>query len=64
MRGPGGVAGGGARGVWREEAVWDCELSDLRLVVDAGRKNVSSGGELATAAEVRVAMAPEEHGAA
>ncbi|MEO8156456.1 MAG: 3-keto-5-aminohexanoate cleavage protein [Betaproteobacteria bacterium] len=61
---PRAVAEGGHVRVGLEDAVWGCERSNLQLVEDAARKIANSGGELATAAEVRVAMAPEEHGAA
>jgi uncharacterized protein (DUF849 family) len=45
-----------------EDALWGCEKSNLQLVEEAAKTIVAIGGELASAAEVRIAMAPEEHG--
>jgi uncharacterized protein (DUF849 family) len=56
------VAEGGHVRVGLEDASHGCELSNLRLVEWAAQKIVDAGGELATATEVRVAIAPEEHG--
>ena len=39
------------------------ELSNVQLVERAAQKIVDVGGDLATATDVRVAIAPEEHGA-
>ena len=47
---------------WLEVASYGCELSNLQLVERAAQKIVAIGGELATATQVRVAIAPEEHG--
>jgi uncharacterized protein (DUF849 family) len=60
---PRAVAEGGHVRVGLEDASWGCELSNLQLVEQAARKITDCGSELATAAEVRVAAAPEEHGA-
>ncbi|HEX7952820.1 MAG TPA: 3-keto-5-aminohexanoate cleavage protein [Burkholderiales bacterium] len=60
---PRAVAEGGHVRVGLEDAYWGCELSNLQLVEQAVRKITDCGSELATAAEVRVAVAPEEHGA-
>ncbi len=60
---PRAVAEGGHVRVGLEDASYGCELSNLQLVERAAQKIADIGGELATAAEVRVAMAPEEHGA-
>ena len=60
---PRAVAEGGHVRVGLEDASYGCELSNLQLVARAAQKITDIGGELATAAEVRVAMAPEEHGA-
>jgi uncharacterized protein (DUF849 family) len=60
---PRAVAEGGHVRVGLEDAEHGCELSNLQLVERAAQKIVDIGGELATAADVRVAIAPEEHGA-
>lgn len=60
---PRAVAEGGHVRIGLEDAVWGCELSNLQLVEEAARKIANSGGELATAAEVRAAMTSGEHGA-
>ena len=57
------VAEGGHVRVGLEDASYGCELSNLQLVERAAQKIVDVGGDLATATEVRVAIAPEEHGA-
>ena len=57
------VAEGGHVRVGLEDASHGCELSNLQLVERAAQKIVDVGGDLATASEVRVAIAPEEHGA-
>ena len=59
---PRAVAEGGHVRVGLEDASYGCELSNLQLVELAARKIVDVGGDLATASEVRVAIAPEEHG--
>ena len=60
---PRAVMEGGHVRVGLEDASYGCELSNLQLVERAAQKIVDIGSELATAAEVRVAIAPEEHGA-
>ena len=60
---PRAVAEGGHVRVGLEDAAYGCELSNLQLVERAAQKIVDVGGDLATATEVRVAIAPEEHGA-
>jgi len=60
---PRAVAEGGHVRVGLEDASYGCELSNLQLVERAAQKIVDVGGDLATATEVRVAIAPEEHGA-
>ena len=57
------IAEGGHVRVGLEDASFGCELSNVQLVERAARRIVDMGGELATAEEVRVAIAPEEHGA-
>lgn len=58
------VAEGGHVRVGLEDAAYGCDLSNLQLVELAARKITDIGAELATAAEVRAAMAAEERGAA
>ena len=60
---PRAVAEGGHVRVGLEDATYGCELSNVQLVERAAQKIVDVGGDLATATEVRVAIAPEEHGA-
>lgn len=60
---PRAVAEGGHVRVGLEDASYGSELSNLQLVERAAQKIVDVGGDLATATEVRVAIAPEEHGA-
>jgi len=57
------IAEGGHVRVGLEDASFGCELSNLQLVERAAQRIVEMGGELATATQVRVAIAPEEHGA-
>jgi uncharacterized protein (DUF849 family) len=52
---------GGHVRVGLEDASHGCELSNLQLVERAAQKIADVGGELATATQVRVAIAPEEH---
>lgn len=58
------VAEGGHVRVGLEDAAFGCELSNLQLVELAARKITDAAGDPASAAEVRAAIAPEEHGAA
>jgi uncharacterized protein (DUF849 family) len=60
---PRAVAEGGHVRVGLEDATYGCELSNVQLVERAAQKIVDVGGDLATATDVRVAIAPEEHGA-
>ena len=60
---PRAVQEGGHVRVGLEDAPYGCEQSNLQLVESAAQKIANVGGELATATEVRVAIAPEEHGA-
>jgi 3-keto-5-aminohexanoate cleavage enzyme len=60
---PRAVVEGGHVRVGLEDASYGCELSNLQLVEGAAQKIVAMGAELATANDVRVAIAPEEHGA-
>ena len=60
---PRAVAEGGHVRVGLEDASYGCELSNLQLVERAAEKIMAMGAELATANQVRVAIAPEEHGA-
>ena len=55
------VEGGHVR-VGLEDAPWGCERSNAQLVCAAVEKITNAGGELASASEVRIAIAPEEHG--
>ena len=57
------VAEGGHVRVGLQDAAYGCELSNLQLVERAAQTIVNVGGDIATATEVRVAIAPEEHGA-
>jgi len=57
------VAEGGHVRVGLEDAVHGCELTNLQLVERAARSICAVGADLATPAQVRVAIAPEEHGA-
>ena len=54
------VEGGHVR-VGLEDAPFGCEQSNIQLVEAAASAIASAGGELASAAHVRVAIAPEEH---
>lgn len=55
------VMEGGHVRVGLEDAPLGTDLSNLQWVESAAKLVVNSGGELATAAEVRVACSPEEH---
>jgi 3-keto-5-aminohexanoate cleavage enzyme len=59
---PRAVAEGGHVRVGLEDTSYGCELSNLQLVERAAQRIVAVGGDLATATEVRIAIAPEEHG--
>ena len=59
---PRALAEGGHVRIGLEDALWGCEKSNLQLVQEAARIITTIGGELASAAQVRIAMAPEEHG--
>jgi 3-keto-5-aminohexanoate cleavage enzyme len=56
------IAEGGHVRVGLEDATFGCELSNLQLVERAAQRIVEMGGELARAEQIRVAIAPEEHG--
>ena len=58
---PRAVAEGGHVRVGLEDAPLGCDRSNLQLVEAAAQTIASAGGELASAAEVRVALSPEEH---
>ena len=58
---PRAVAEGGHIRVGLEDALWGCEESNLQLVEKAAKTISTIGGELATAAEVRMALSPEDH---
>lgn len=60
---PRAVQEGGHVRVGLEDAPYGCDQSNLQLVESAAQKIANVGGDLATATEVRVAIAPEEHGA-
>ncbi len=57
------IAEGGHVRVGLEDATFGCELTNLQLVERAARSIVDVGCELASAREVRIAIAPEEHDA-
>ena len=57
---PRAVAEGGHVRVGLEDASYGCELSNLQLVERAAEKIMAMGAELATAKQVRVAIAPED----
>jgi 3-keto-5-aminohexanoate cleavage enzyme len=59
---PRAVAEGGHVRVGLEDAPYGSELSNLQLVELAAQRIIAAGGDLATATQVRVAIAPEEHG--
>src|SRR5258708_9222831 len=60
---PRAIAEGGHVRVGLEDCAYGCELSNLQLVERAAQKIADPGGKLATAAEVRLTIPPEEHGA-
>jgi uncharacterized protein (DUF849 family) len=57
------AAEGGHVRVGLQDALPGCELSNPQLVEQAARKILDIGGELATAAEVRSSLDPDEHAA-
>ncbi len=55
------VMEGGHVRVGLEDAPFGCASSNLALVESAAQAIATAGGELASAADVRIAIAPEEH---
>ncbi|MEO8164760.1 MAG: 3-keto-5-aminohexanoate cleavage protein, partial [Betaproteobacteria bacterium] len=58
---PRAVAEGGHVRVGLEDAPWGSDFSNLQWVEQAAERIEASGGELATAPEVRAAINPEDH---